>query len=149
MFSIVLLVSSLICVFGQQTDGGANVIFARPGESSGQNYPNAHLVFVTESNRGVLSSTHVPEFRTVDGESELNQDPMETTRFQCGTSNPCAFQPYTLKGFDRTMGPLHSSVCYCPLGEVCRYHRDNLQNTMLEFRCKATETTTANSTGGV
>ncbi|GFQ69171.1 hypothetical protein TNCT_117901 [Trichonephila clavata] len=147
MFSMLLLVSSLISVYGQQADGGANVIFARPGESSGQNYSNAHLAFVTEFNRGVPSSAPVPVFRTVDGDSRKNQGSMETTRFQCGTSNPCAFQPYTLNGFARTMGTVHLSVCYCLLGEVCTYHRHNTQNRMDEFLCKPTETTTANSTG--
>ncbi|GFQ69173.1 hypothetical protein TNCT_117911 [Trichonephila clavata] len=68
MFSMLLLVSTLICVYGQQGDGGANEIFAWPGEGSGENHPKAHLVFVTEFNRGVLSSTPVPEFRMVDGD---------------------------------------------------------------------------------
>ncbi|GFR25031.1 hypothetical protein TNCT_607281 [Trichonephila clavata] len=73
MFSMLLLVSSVICVYGQQADGGANEIFAWPGEGSGENHPNAHLVFVTESNRGVLSSTPVPEFRMVDGDSAQDE----------------------------------------------------------------------------
>ncbi|GFQ69174.1 hypothetical protein TNCT_117921 [Trichonephila clavata] len=146
MFSMLLLVSSLISVYGQQADGGANVIFARPGESSGQNYSNAHLAFVTEFNRGVHSSTPVPVFRTVDGDSRKNQGSMETTRFQCGTSNPCAFQPYTLNGFARTTGTVHlSAIAFS--AKYCTYHRDNTQNRMDEFLCKPTETTTANSTG--
>ncbi|GFR32134.1 hypothetical protein TNCT_499191 [Trichonephila clavata] len=79
MFSIELFVSSLTCAFSLKTESSANVIFARPFRSntsdvnSGQNYPNAHLVFVTESNRGVLSSTPFPELRTMDGDSPRNE----------------------------------------------------------------------------
>ncbi|GFQ69565.1 hypothetical protein TNCT_629551, partial [Trichonephila clavata] len=95
----------------QQTEGGTNVIFARPSRSntsdevSGQNYQNAHLVFVTESNRGVIQQR---EART------------EMARFQCETRNPCAFQPYTLNGLDRELGPIHMSVCYCSPDKVVR-----------------------------
>ncbi|GFW44753.1 hypothetical protein TNCV_4482981 [Trichonephila clavipes] len=65
MFLIVVAVSLLSGVIGQQTEGGANVIFARSSSSNttGESYENAHLVFVTEFNRGIRSSTPVSEFR--------------------------------------------------------------------------------------
>ncbi|GFQ69168.1 hypothetical protein TNCT_117871 [Trichonephila clavata] len=87
---------------------------------SGQNYQNAHLVFVTESNRGVIQQR---EART------------EMARFQCETRNPCAFQPYTLNGLDRELGPIHMSVCYCSPDKVCTRHRDKLSSKMFEFLC--------------
>ncbi|GFU32063.1 uncharacterized protein TNCV_3833241 [Trichonephila clavipes] len=149
MLSIVLVSFLLFGVYGQQTDGGANVIFARPSssntsdENSQQNYENAHLVFVTEFNRGVHSSTPASEFRTID-DSQNNEAPMETTRFVCGTGNQCAFRPYTWEGFDRNFGRIEYSVCDCPPDKRCDFHRDNIQLRMYEYLCKPTETTTAN-----
>ncbi|GFY75326.1 hypothetical protein TNIN_417431 [Trichonephila inaurata madagascariensis] len=115
MLTVVLVTFLLFGVYGQQTDGGANVIFARPfssnasEENSQQSYENAHLVFVTELNRGLHSSTPALEFRTID-DFQKDEAPVETTRFVCGTSNQCAFQPYTWEGLVRNVGKIEYSV---------------------------------------
>ncbi|GFQ69169.1 uncharacterized protein TNCT_117881 [Trichonephila clavata] len=141
MFFVMFAICLFSGVFSQQTEGGTNVIFARPSRSntsdevSGQNYQNAHLVFVTESNRGVIQQR---EART------------EMARFQCETRNPCAFQPYTLNGLDRELGPIHMSVCYCSPDKVCTRHRDKLISKMFEFLCyPLPEETTVGSTVAV
>ncbi|GFY51324.1 uncharacterized protein TNIN_41481 [Trichonephila inaurata madagascariensis] len=148
MFLVVVAVSLLSGVFGQQTEGGVNVIFARPFRSntsdviSGQSYPNAHLVFVTESNRG--------ELRTADGVVQQGEAHTEMPRFECGTYNPCAWQPYKWEGDTLVAGEYHPSVCYCPLDKKCTYHRDNINLRMFVFLCyPLTPTTTTNSTGEV
>ncbi|GFX60615.1 uncharacterized protein TNCV_4916651 [Trichonephila clavipes] len=144
MFFVVVAVSLLSGVFGQQTEGGVNVIFARPSSSntSGENYENAHLVFVTELNRGIYSSTPVSGSR--------NEVHTEMKRFQCQTYNQCAWQTYEWEGQTRVMGETHISVCDCPLDKICTYHRDNINLEMFEFLCyPLTPMTTPNSTGEV
>ncbi|PRD30425.1 UNVERIFIED_CONTAM: hypothetical protein NCL1_26470 [Trichonephila clavipes] len=172
MFLIAVAVSLLSCVFGQQTEGGANVIFARPfssntslslsDENSGQSYEKAHLVFVTEFNRGIRSSTFVPE--TTDEKetfitscssfliSNVLFRQFASTR-RCHALNVrqtirVLDKPISGKGILVKWGKLTPVCkCDCPLDKKCTYHRENMNLKMFVFLCyPLTPTTTTNST---